>query len=120
MLDRITSLLKMGKPGALIPDPGDGEAINVGGRSGSCNLTCAAGSETRTLAAPVFLGQTLSMNYIVDTGTQITVTSAAAINVSNNTTMLFETAGDHIALICGQQGTTLEWRVMANDGVTLG
>jgi hypothetical protein len=120
MLQRICAILRITPYNQKIADPGDAGAICVN-LAGSCNLTSVTGNETRTLAAPAYLGQIVSLNYAVDGGTQITVTSATVINVANNTTMLFEVVGDFITLIAGMEGTTLMWRVLSNpESLTLG
>lgn len=100
-----------------VSDPGNGGAIAVT-RSGTCALT-SAGAETRTLAIPTFVGQVLNISMTVDAG-DIVVTVAQAFNQAANTTITFNDAGDHIALIGCTVGGALRWRVLASDGVTLG
>ena len=100
----------------LIADPGASGAIPVTA-SGHCALT-SAGVETRTLAAPTFIGQRLSLTCDVDGGS-IAVTSAVAINQAGNTHMALNDVADMIVLECMQVGGTRVWRVVANDGVAL-
>lgn len=95
-------------------DPGDGEALAL---EGSVALT-SAGAETRTLAIPAAVGDMLSLSTDVYVG-DITVTAAAAINLTGNTTMVFGEAGENIVLIGVQVAGALVWRVVANDGVAL-
>ncbi len=100
----------------LIADPGASGAIPVTA-SGSCALT-SGGSETRSLAAPTFVGQRLSLTCDVDGGS-LAVTSATAINQAGNTHMALNDVGDMIVLEAMQVGGTKVWRVVANDGVAL-
>lgn len=100
-----------------IADPGNAGAIAVT-RSGTCALT-SGGAETRTLAIPTFAGQVLNISMTVDAG-DIVVTVAQAFNQAANTTITFNDAGDHIALVGVTVGGALRWRVLASDGVALG
>lgn len=99
-----------------IADPGDGEAIPVTA-SGSVPLV-SAGAETRTLAAPSFDGQQMSLGFKTDGG-DVVVTASAGINQTGNTIMTFADAGDVIVLVAIELGGSLVWRVLANDGVAL-
>lgn len=100
----------------LIADPGDGNAIPVL-ESGYVNLV-SAGAETRTLAAPLFVGQELILNFITDGGDCV-VTCATTVNQTGINTLTFADAGDQIVLMAGQSGSDLRWRVQSNDGVGL-
>ena len=87
-------------------------------RSGSFPITTAA-AETNTLAAPSFLGQTMSL--FVDTyavGARV-VTASARINQAANTVMTFGAVGDFIKLEAITIAGALRWQVVANDGVAL-
>jgi len=99
-----------------IADPGDAGAIAVT-NSGSCPIV-SEGAETRTLADPTFAGQILNLCFKTDGGA-VTITAASPINQTGNNTMLFEDEGDNLVLIGCNDGADIEWRVVANDGVTL-
>jgi hypothetical protein len=99
-----------------LTDPGDAGAISVQG-PGYVNLVSAA-AETRTVAAPQFVGQLLQLNFQTDGGDCV-VTISTAVNQTGNNTLTFADAGDHILLQAGQSGANLRWRVLANDGVGL-
>ncbi len=95
-----------------IADPGDAGAIPVG-LSGVCELVSAT-SETRTLARPSYLGQWLILSFKTDGG-DIVVTCATTVNVTANTTMTFDTAGEMMLLLTARSGSDLVWRAMANQ-----
>jgi len=99
-----------------IADPGNAGAIPVTS-SGVCNLT-SAGAETRTLAAPTFEGQRLTICMNVDGG-DIVLTVASAINQAGNTQATFNDAGDTLNLIAARIAGALRWRLINNDGATL-
>jgi len=99
-----------------IADPGDTKAISVT-TSGTCLLT-SGGVETRTIAAPTFVGQTIFLYHEVDGGS-VEVTSATAINEAGKTKMTFTDVGEAILLIGAERGAALTWSAIANDGVTL-
>lgn len=103
--------------GISIGDPGNGGAILVI-NSGVCMLT-SAGAETRTIAAPGWVGQQIGIISDVNGGT-VTITASAAINQAGNTHMAFAQVSDFILLIgVKANGGVLKWRVAANDGVAL-
>lgn len=115
----MTTLLRNNALGVIpevISDPGDGEAIGVD-KSGYVNLV-SAGAETRTIAAPTFVGQLLQLNFQTDGGDCV-ITVATTVNQTGNNTLTFADAGDHLLLQAGQSGANLRWRVVANDGVAL-
>lgn len=99
-----------------ITDPGSSGAIPVT-HSGSCAMT-SAGAETRTIAAPTFIGQRIALIDDVHVG-NIVVTSATAVNQTGNNTLTFGAAADMIVLECMQVAGSRVWRVVANDGVAL-
>lgn len=101
---------------AAIPDPGASGAIPVT-RSGWCPLV-TAGAETRTLAAPLYAGQTLALMMDVDLGDCV-VTCATTLNQSAHTTATFDTAGDLLLLMGVKIGSTYRWRIVVNIGVTV-
>lgn len=100
----------------LIADPGNAGAIPVTA-DGCCAMT-SGGSETRTIAAPTYIGQRISLIHDVDGGA-IAVTSATAINQTGNTIMTFTEVKDACTLECMQVAGTKVWRIVYNDGVAL-
>jgi len=101
----------------LISDPGDAGAIAVTA-SGSVALV-TTGSETRTLADPTFIGQTISL-YLKTDGGNCAVTSASDVtNTSGENIMTFADVGDSVILIAIEDGSDLEWRQLQNDGAAL-
>lgn len=99
-----------------ITDPGNAGAIPVT-HSGACAIT-TAGAETRTLAAPTFDGQRLSISMDVDGGDGV-LTVAAAINQTGNNTVTFNDAGDTIDLVAIRVAGVLRWKLVVNDGTSL-
>ena len=102
--------------GTNLTDPGNAGAIPVT-KSGSVPIV-TAGAETRTLAIPTAIGQTLSIIMKTDGGDCV-VTVASAINQAGNTIITLGDAGDNIHLIGVHTGTALAWRVLSNDGAAL-
>lgn len=100
-----------------ITDPGNAGAIPVT-TDGVCNLT-SAGAETRTLAIPTFQGQRLNLCMNVDGG-DIVITVASAFNQATNTTITMNDAGDSVELVGVLIASALRWRLVYNDGCTLG
>lgn len=100
----------------IIADPGDGEAISVVGY-GVCSVV-TAGAETRTLAIPAFIGQTITICLKTDGGDAV-VTTASAVNQTGNNTLTMADAGDEITLKAIENGAALAWRIVSNDGVAL-
>ena len=103
---------------ALIADPGAAGAIPVT-RSGNCAITTAA-AETRTLAIPSAIGVVLDLTCDVHAVGDAVITVASAINQAGNTTITLNTAGDFVRLAAVKIGGILAWRVVVNDGATLG
>ncbi len=99
-----------------IADPGNAGAIPVTA-SGVCEIV-TAGAETRTLAAPSFLGQTLEICMKTDGGDGV-ITCATTVNQTGNNTITLNDAGDCVTLIAKRNGADLRWSVVANDGATL-
>lgn len=99
-----------------IADPGDAGAIAVAD-GGHVHLT-TAGAETRTLAAPTFLGQELTMSLDVDGGDCV-VTVATGVDAYGSTAITLNDAGDWCALRAIQVGGALRWRVVRSEGVLL-
>ena len=102
------------------PDPGDGGRLGPAGDAYVLLVTSHAGpGETRLLSDPLYTGQTLDLFFETDSGDCV-ITADSAINQSGNNTLLFEDIGDHIRLVGGRDGAGgREWRVIANDGITL-
>jgi hypothetical protein len=99
-----------------LADPGNAGACQVL-QSGSVSLV-TAGAETRTCAAPTFVGQVMVFSFKTDGGNCV-ITFGSAINAAGNTIGTFDDAGDVLALIGVDIGGTLFWRVLLNIGVTL-
>ncbi len=102
-----------------IADPGTGNAIPVTG-NGDVALTIADAVQTNTLAVPTFAGQiiTISADTLAGSGTRA-VTVAAPINVTGNTIITFNAAGEFISLYGIKLGASFAWRVLASDSVVL-
>jgi len=99
-----------------ITDPGNAGAIPVT-ESGTCAMT-SGGAETRTIAAPAFMGQQISLIDDVHVG-NIVVTVATTVNQTGNNTLTFGAAADACTLTAMQVAGALVWRVSFNDGVAL-
>lgn len=100
----------------IIADPGDAGAIPV--TSGGHVPLVSGGSETRTLADPTVMGQTLLLAVKTDGGT-IVITAATAINQAGNNTITMAEVDDMIALVAIESGAGLKWKVLASDGAAL-
>lgn len=103
----------------IIADPGTGQAIPVT-RSGVCMITTGGSGQTNTLAVPTFVGQTLTLVMDVDGGGDRVITVASAFNQAGNTTITLNDAGDTVNLIGARIAGALRWRLVSNDGATLG
>lgn len=101
---------------SAIADPGNTGAIPVTG-NGVCAMT-SAGAETRTIAAPTFLGQQVSLIDDVHVG-NIVVTTATTVNQTGNNTLTFGAAADACTLTAMKVAGALVWRISFNDGVAL-
>lgn len=104
------------RPFTAIADPGDAGAIPVT-VSGYCPLV-TAGAETRTLAAPSYIGQELLL-YLKTDGGNCTVTCATTFNEAGNNTATFADTGDSLRLSAVEEGANLRWRCAIADGHTL-
>jgi predicted RecA/RadA family phage recombinase len=100
----------------VIADPGDAGAIPVTS-SGYCPIV-TAGSETRTLAVPAFIGQELLLYIKTDGGTCV-ITVASAINQTGNNTITMADVRDVIRLVAIESGSNRVWHVVSNDGAAL-
>lgn len=101
---------------AAIADPGNAGAIPVTG-SGYVPIV-TAGAETRTIAAPTFVGQELLV-YMKTDGGDAVITVATGINQTGNNTITMNDAGDSIRLVAIESGSNKRWRVAFNDGCSL-
>lgn len=113
-----TDMLLAHSSGALkLKDPGNAGKI-VCQESPQFVSLVTSGAETRTLADPVGPGQRLTLGFKTDNGDCV-ITADSAINQAGNTVMTFADAGDVIELVGVEDGASLQWRVLANDGVAL-
>lgn len=104
---------------AVIADPGDAGAISVAEGWAVCSLVTAASGETRTLADPQRVGARISFGFKTDGGGDCVITAASPVNQTGNNTLTFADAGDHLVLEAIEDGSDIEWRIVANDGVAL-
>ncbi len=102
----------------VIADPGDGNAIPVI-YSGQCPLVTASGNETRTLGAPTFIGQELTIYLKTNGGTDCTITCSTTIAEVGTNTILFDATGEALFLRAVEEGSNLRWRCAVADGATL-
>lgn len=102
----------------LRADPGTAAAIPVT-RSATFALTTGASGETNTLAAPLFVGQLITLVLQVDGGGNRVVTSAVPINWTGNNTITLAEQHDCITLQGIYSAGALRWHVAANDGAAL-
>jgi len=100
----------------VIADPGNAGAVPITD-SGHVDIV-TAGAETRTIAAPTDIGQSLLLSMKTDGGDCV-VTVATGINQAGNNTITLNDAGDSILLVAVASGTNKRWRVAYNDGCTL-
>lgn len=100
----------------LIADPGASGAIPITA-SGHVEIVTAA-AETRTLAAPSFIGQMLLVSLKTDGGDCV-VTCATTVNQTGNNTITLGDAGDAVLLVAKANGTDKRWSVVSNDGAAL-
>jgi predicted RecA/RadA family phage recombinase len=101
---------------ADLTDPGNAGAIPVTD-SGHCDLVTTA-AQTRTLAAPTYLGQLLLVSLKTDGGNCV-ITCATTVNQTGNNTITLDDAGDAILLVAKANGTNKRWSVVSNDGCSL-
>lgn len=113
---RLTQAIGGGGIPVTIADPGASGAIPVTA-SGYVPLVSAA-PETRTLAAPAFVGEELLLVMKTDGG-DITLTCATTLNQAGNNTAVFNDVGDTLRLVAVQSGANIRWRIDLNDTVAL-
>ena len=101
---------------ADLTDPGNAGAIPVTD-SGHCDLV-TTGAQTRTLAAPTYVGQMLIVSLKTDGGNCV-ITCATTVNQTGNNTITLDDAGDAILLVAKANGTNKRWSVVSNDGCSL-
>ncbi|KKN31242.1 hypothetical protein LCGC14_0825860 [marine sediment metagenome] len=101
----------------VIADPGNGNAIPVI-HSGQCALVTSSGNETRTLAAPTFIGQELTIYLKTNGGTDCTITCSTTIAEAGTNTILFDATGEALFLRAVEEGANLRWRCSVADGAT--
>jgi predicted RecA/RadA family phage recombinase len=101
---------------SVIADPGASGAIPVT-RSGYVPLVTAA-AETRTLAAPTFIGQELLI-YMKTDGGDCVVTCATTVNEAGNNTITFDNTGEAFFARAVEEGSNLRWRLAQVDGAAL-
>ncbi len=101
------STVDLTAPLSVIADPADGNAIPVTA-SGYCALV-SSGAETRTLAAPTFIGQRLLLYFKTDGGDCV-VTCSTTINESGSNTLTFANTGEMIELVAVEEGSNIRWR----------
>jgi predicted RecA/RadA family phage recombinase len=101
---------------ASIADPGTAGAIPVTD-SGYVDIITAA-AETRTLAAPTYVGQMLLVSLKTDGGDCV-ITCATTVNQTGNNTITLNDAGDAVLLVAKTSGANKRWSVVSNDGAAL-
>ncbi len=101
---------------AELADPGDAGAIPVAD-SGHCDLVTAA-AETRTLAAPTYVGQMLLISLKTDGGDCV-IACATTVNQTGNNRITLGDAGDAVLLVAKANGADKRWSVLSNDGCAL-
>lgn len=103
---------------AAIADPGDAGAIPVTSSGYIAMVSTEVGGETRTLAAPSFVGQELLIFLKTDGGT-VVLTCATGLNETGNTIATFDNEGESLHVRAVEDGANLRWRFAAVDGAAL-
>lgn len=104
------------KPYVALADPGNAGAIPVT-VSGYVPIV-TAGAETRTLAAPTYIGQTLLIYCKTFVGNGV-ITCATTLNETGNNTITFTATGQAIKLTAVEEGSNLRWRCPVADPTTI-
>jgi predicted RecA/RadA family phage recombinase len=99
-----------------ITDPGASGAIPVT-KSGYVPIV-TAGAETRTLAAPSFIGQELLI-YMKTDGGDCVITCSTTLNEAGNNTITLADTGDAIRMVAVEEGSNKRWRISSVDGHSL-
>jgi hypothetical protein len=97
---------------AAITDPGNAGAIPIT-KSGVCVLNIPAGAETRTMAAPTFLGQEIVLCAGTDGGGTVEVTVATDFNAANNTKVTFGALEQTNVFKASMTGASLKWKLVS-------
>lgn len=98
-------------------DPGSGQTMHSD-RFYAVWLIETAAAETRTLAAPLKAG--LLAKVVLDTdGGNLTLTVEDGYNLSDDTTITFQDAGDWVLFGSVREGTSYYWRVLSSEGVAM-
>lgn len=104
----------------LLADPGNAGAIPVTEVDAICLLTTAAPGETRTLAAPAWLGQKLQIGHdVLAGGGTVATTVATAIDQTGGTQIDMNAAGDVIKLEATRIAGVLAWRIAFNESCAI-
>lgn len=101
-----------------LADPGDAGAIPVTS-TGHVDLVTGAQGQTRTLAAPTYVGQQLLLSLKTDGGGDCVITCATTVNQTGNNTITMGDAGDAVLLVAKANGANKRWSVVSNDGAAL-
>lgn len=112
----IRTFVSAATPTLLIADPGASGAIAVT-NSGHVEIV-TAGAETRTIAAPSFIGQRLLISFKTKVG-NATITVASTVNRTGNNTVALTAAGQAVELVASASGSSFVWNVAFNDSATL-
>jgi hypothetical protein len=97
----------------IIPDPGDGGAIDVS-HSGICEIT-TAGVETRTMGDPKYRGQQIDLVMVVDGGDCV-ITTASPVNQTGHTTLTLSAVGGFGRYVGKYNATDgWEWQEIIED-----
>lgn len=111
-----THLYEESQADHVILDPGSGGVVKAT-QSGVLSLLTSVAA-TRTINAPVFIGQRLYVSAAVAlTGNQLTF--PATINAAANTILADAAATDIAHLVGVKVGTALKWKLVAYPGFTL-
>jgi len=100
----------------LLADVASGQALPVTS-TGHVEIV-STGADTRTLAAPTYIGQMLLLSHKTDGGSCV-ITCATTINDSANNTITMTDVGEAILLVAKANGANKRWMVVSNDGCTL-
>lgn len=99
-----------------IADPGHASAIVVT-NSGHVPII-TTGAETRTLAAPSFVGQELLI-YMMTDGGNCTITCATTFNETGNNTIILANTGETVRLTAIKEGANRRWRAVIADPTSI-
>ena len=102
----------------LVNDPGNGGIIPID-RWGLVCPVVTAGAETRVLPEPSKAGLVAIVDFDTDGG-DLTLTVTGGYNAAGATAIVFDDAGDWVALMSIKVGADYRWRVLRSEGVGLG